>query len=287
MAIQSNSIAQMKISLSDSDLDNIITVVNNIFGFDFSGYAPESLKRRLIRLIKQMKFTNVYELQYALTNGVISQEKLLNEITVNVTDMFRDPMLFHQISHKIFPYLKSFPEFKVWHAGCSSGQEMYSLAILLKEHGLLGKTLQYGTDINTEVLKTAENGIYNLSDISRYSSNYLASGGQFSLSDYYTAKYQLAKMNSELKKNMVFSSHNLIKNPSFNEFQLVMCRNVLIYFSRDVQNKVLSLLIDSLTPFGYLILGDKETINFYEHKHQLEIIDKTHRIYRKKAIIND
>ncbi|NRB61040.1 MAG: protein-glutamate O-methyltransferase CheR [Winogradskyella sp.] len=274
-------------SLSDTDLEQMISISKHIFDFDFSGYAPESLKRRMLRLIEKWGFSSIYEFQYAITNGELSRETLLNEITVNVTDMFRDPKVFYKITKVVFPYLESFPEFKVWHAGCSSGQEMYSLAILLKEHGLLKKTLQYGTDINTEVLKTAESGIYSISEMRKYSANYLSSGGQFSLSDYYTAKYQLAKMNSELKKKMVFSSHNLVKNPSFNEFQLIMCRNVLIYFDRDLQNKVLSLLIDSLAPYGYLVLGDKETISFYKNKEQLELVDKQYKIYRKKAIISD
>lgn len=276
----------MSITFSDSDLEQMIVVTKNIFGFDFSGYAPESLKRRFIRLIGKLNFTGAYEFQYAITNGGISREALLNEITVNVTDMFRDPAVFYQMVREIFPYLKSFPELKIWHAGCSSGQEMYALAILLKEHGLLKRTLQYGTDINTEVLKTAEDGIYDLADIRQYSSNYMESGGQFSLSDYYTVKYQLAKLNADLKQNMVFSSHDLVKSASFNEFQLIMCRNVLIYFSRDLQNQVLSLLIDSLAPYGYLVLGDKETISFYEHKNQLEVIDARNRIFRKKAIVN-
>lgn len=272
--------------ITDEDLKQIVAVTQNIFDFDFSGYAPESLKRRFVRLMERLNFNTVYEYQYAVTNGSISRETLLNEITVNFTDMFRDPSVFFQIIKTIFPYLKSFPEFKVWHPGCSSGQEMYSLAILLKEHGLLKRSLQYGTDINSEVLKTAEKGIYNLVDIRKYSTNYLESGGKNSLSDYYTVKYQLTKMNSELKKNMVFSMHNLLKNASFNEFQLIICRNVLIYFNRELQNKVLSLLIESLATYGYLVLGDKETISFYENRNQLEVIDKQCRIYRKIPVKN-
>ncbi len=271
-------------ALSDKDLRHMISVTQNAFDFDFSGYAPESLKRRFIRLMERLDYNTVYEYQYAVTNGNISRETLLNEITVNVTDMFRDPEVFFQIVKVIFPYLKSFPQFKIWHPGCSSGQEMYSLAILLKEHGLLRKSLQYGTDINSEVLKTAEEGIYNLVDIKKYSANYLESGGKHSLSDYYTVKYQLTKMDSELKKKMVFSMHNLVKNPSFNEFQLIICRNVLIYFNREQQNKVLSLLIESLATYGYLVLGDKETISFYEDNRQLEVVDKQCRIYRKIPI---
>lgn len=276
----------MTMKISDKDLQQMISVAQNAFGFDFSGYAPESLKRRLMRLMGKLNFTSVYELQYAVTNGGISREVLLNEVTVNVTDMFRDPGVFYQIVHEIFPYLKSFPQLKIWHAGCSSGQEMYALAILLEEHGLLKRATQYGTDINTAVLKTAESGIYDLADLRKYSANYIESGGQFSLSNYYTLKYQLAKMNTGLKQNMVFSCHDLVSNPTFNEFQLIMCRNVLIYFSREMQNKVLGLLIESLAPFGYLVLGDKETISFSEHKNHLEIIDARNRIFRKKAIVH-
>ena len=157
------------------------------------------------------------------------------------------------------------------------------LAILLKEHNLLQRTTQYGTDINTEVLAAAKAGIYAVGDIKNYSANYISSGGQFSLSDYYTVRYQLAKMDSQLQKKMVFSRHDLVKNTSFNEFQLILCRNVLIYFNRTLQNKVLELLIDSLAPLGYLVLGDKETISFCKNKHKLEVVHKELRIFRKKG----
>jgi chemotaxis protein methyltransferase CheR len=274
----------METSLSDKDLEQLVLTINNIFDFDFSGYAPESLKRRFSRLINAYNYSSVYDFQFAITNGLISRDTVLNEITVNVTDMFRDPEVFHQIVMKLFPYFKSFPRLKVWHAGCSTGQEMYSLAILLKEHDLLHRTIQYGTDINTDVLKIAKEGIYELVDMRKYSSNYLKSGGQFSLSDYYTIKYNLVKINSCLKKNMVFSCHDLVKSTSFNEFQLIVCRNVLIYFNRELQNQVLKLLIESLVPYGYLVLGDKETISFYDGKKQLEVVDKNNRIFRKRPL---
>lgn len=269
--------------LSDDDVQNMIAFAKEAFAFDFSGYAFQSIKRRFGRLMDRMKLNGFYDFKYEVANGGLSRAKLLNEITVNVTEMFRDPMVFKSIGDIVFPHLRTFPQSKIWHAGCSSGQEMYSLAILLKEHQLLSKTIQYGTDINDEVLNAAREGIYSLNDLKKYSSNYIKAGGQNSLSDYYTIRYGLTKLDSTLKSNMVFSTHDLVQGIGFNEFQLIICRNVLIYFDKELQNKVLKLFVESLSPFGFLVLGDKESISYSGVEDQLEVVDASHRIFRKRA----
>lgn len=269
--------------LSDDDVQNMIAFAKEAFAFDFSGYAFQSIKRRFGRLMDRMKLDGFYDFKYEVVNGGLSRAKLLNEITVNVTEMFRDPVVFKSIVQTIFPYLKTFPQSKIWHAGCSSGQEMYSLAILLKEHDFLSKTIQYGTDINEDVLKTAKEGIYSINDLRKYSSNYLEAGGEQSLSDYYSIGYGLTKLDGSLKNNMVFSTHDLVQGTSFNEFQLIICRNVLIYFDQALQSRVLKLFVESLAPFGFLVLGDKESISYSGVEDQLEVIDSYHRIFRKRT----
>jgi len=285
MDVQVNPESVIEASIENDDLLELVDIIHKTCGVDFSGYAPESLKRRFTRLMARRKCKTSYDLKYELINGTIGRTEAINEITVNVTDLFRDPPMFHALVQHVFPYLESFPKFRVWHAGCSSGQETYALAILFKEHGLLEKSLQYGTDINTEVLEEAREGVYPISDLRQYSINYQQAGGNFSLSDYYTAKYGMVKMNASLKRNMLFSSHDLAKNASFNEFQLIVCRNVLIYFDKVLKEKVLQLLVDSMAPFAYLVLGDKESISFSSVMERLEVINARERIYRKKGIV--
>jgi len=268
--------------LSDSDVRDMIAFTKEAFDFDFSGYTLQSLKRRFGRLMDKMKLDSFYDFKYQVVNGDISRSRLLSEITVNVTEMFRDPLCFKTVGEVIFPYLHTFPQCKVWHAGCSTGEEMYSLAILLKESGLLDKTIQYGTDINEEVLKAAGDGIYPIASLKAYSANYHQAGGLNSLSDYYSIGYGHAKLNPSLKKNMVHSTHDLVQGTSFNEFQLIVCRNVLIYFDQELQNRVLELFVESLAPFGYLVLGDKESIAFSRVKEQFETVNNYHRIFRKR-----
>lgn len=279
--------AGIEAMMEDHELKELVDFADKAFEIDFSGYAPESLKRRFKRFLSKKQYESAYELKYALVNGHVDRTELVNEITVNVTELFRDPPIFRAVLRHVFPYLQSFPKFRVWHAGCSSGQEVYSLAILLKEHGLLEKSLQYGTDINTQVLQEAREGMYPIADLKQYSLNYRDAGGAFSLSDYYTANYGMVKMQESLGKNMVFSSHDLVKNASFNEFQLIVCRNVLIYFDKELKEKVLRLLVNSLAPFAFLVLGDKEGISSPEILDHLEIVSPRERIYRKKGIIEN
>ncbi len=269
--------------ITGEEKNELLKIVNERYGYDFSGYAEASIKRRINRFADINKFENYFDLRHHLLNDKNLFVSFILEITVNVTEMFRDPAFFKCLTHKIFPVLKTYSHRKIWHAGCSTGEEVYSLAILLYEHELYKDTIIYGTDINAKVVKHAREGIYTLKSMKEYSSNYIKAGGSASLSDYYTADYDSVIMNKMLKKNMVFSTHNLAGDTSFNEFQMIVCRNVLIYFNHHLQEKVLHLFYESLSMFGFLALGSKESIMFSKLRDKFEVIDKNEKIFKKIA----
>lgn len=273
---------EVLLEISENELGDFIQLSNKLYGLDFSGYAKESLRRRVLRLMKLKSCDSFSTFKYFLTNQKLSDDEILNEITVNTTEMFRDSEVFKFLREEIFSVLETYPRINIWHAGCSTGEEPLSLAILLKEHGLLRRSVQYCTDINSEVLAQAKKGIYELKEMKEYSTNYIKSGGGLSLSDYYVANYGKIKMNKELSKNMVFTKHNLVNGTSFNQMHMIMCRNVFIYLTTAQQNKVLRLFIDSLVPRGYLILGAKESAVFSTVLNELEIVNGKLKIYRKK-----
>ena len=270
------------LEISENELDDFIQLSHKLYGVDFSGYALESLRRRVLRLMQLKSCDSFMAFKYFLTNQQISDDELLNEITVNTTEMFRDHEVFKFLKEEVFDILETYPRINIWHAGCSTGQEPLSLGILLKERGLLKRSVQYCTDINSEAIAQAKKGIYELKEMKEYSSNYIRSGGAFSLSDYYVANYGKVKINKELGRNMVFTKHNLINGTSFNQMHMIMCRNVFIYLTTAQQNKVLRLFLDSLVPRGYLILGAKESAVFSPILNELEIINGKLKIYRKK-----
>ncbi len=204
------------------------------------------------------------------------------EVTVNVTEMFRDPPFYKSVATHVIPYLRSYQRIKVWNAGCSTGEELYSFAILFSEQNLYERSFFYGTDINADVLEFAKNGIYDLQKMKQYSENYQKTGALHTLADYYTAQYGAASINHSLKKNMLFSAHNLASDGVFNEFQLISCRNVLIYFNTTLQKKVIELFYNSLANFGFLCLGSKETLRSTEIG-RFRIVDKKNNIYQKIA----
>jgi chemotaxis protein methyltransferase CheR len=208
-------------------------------------------------------------------------EYFLQEVTVNVTEMFRDPSFFWALRKKVLPMLSTYPYIKIWDAGCSTGEELYSLAILLKEENLLHKTRIYATDVNQKVLVKAKEGIYPISSMREYIQNYHQAGGVQDFSEYYTARYGYAKFDQSLIENVIFYPHNLATDGSFNEFHLVICRNVLIYFNRHLQEKVLQLFINSLVNLGYLCLGKKENLALSSIESHFKEIDKGEKIYRK------
>lgn len=275
-------ILNLNAEITTTQLQELIQIIDKLYHHDLNGYSHASLRRRIVRLMTLWKCNNYVEFKHELISGKHTNEEVLNEITVNTTEMFRDPFVFKSIQQTIFPYLKTFVSNKIWHAGCSTGEEMYSLAILLHEHGLLQKSIQYGTDLNTEVLNTVQTGIYNLREMKAYSENYAQSGGERSLSEYLNAKYGQCKFYKYLNKNFVLSQHDLIKGASFNIFNVIICRNVLIYFDKEAQEKVLKLFYESLNPGGYLILGTKESIRFSTYSDKFETVDPEARIFRKK-----
>jgi len=248
--------------ITDEQVEILINDVLEQHGYDFTGYSRASLKRRLSRLFSLDKHVSFAEFRYKTLNDNVYFKHFVEGVTVNVTEMFRDPSFYKLLRTKILPSLNAHPFIRIWLAGCSTGEEAYSIAIILKELNLLHKSLVYATDINPTVLEKASNGMFPLSQMKSYSENYIASGGALDFSSYYSANYNLAKFNSELKQKIIFSTHNLVSDRSFNEFQLILCRNVLIYFDRPLQFRVLQLFDQSLESSGYLALGTKETIDF-------------------------
>lgn len=248
--------------IKDEELIILLNDVAELYGYDFTQYSKASIKRRVNRLCILDKITSFAELRYLIINTPSYLQRFIEEITVNVTEMFRDPSFYKALRENVLPQLGTYPFIRIWLAGCSTGEEVYSMAILLKEANLWHKSLLYATDINPGVLETARSGIFSLTHMKLYSENYNQSGGLKEFSNYYTANYGKAKFNEDLKSKMIFATHNLVSDRSFNEFQLIMCRNVLIYFEKELQNKVFKLFEESLEHLGYLALGSKETIKF-------------------------
>jgi len=267
-------------SISDEELEVLTHLIKKVHGFDFENYTVASLKRRISRIMDLQKLS-YFELSNQLINDHDYFDYFLAEVTVNITEMFRDPPFFKSVKEKIVPYLKSYQHIKVWSSGCSTGEELYSLAILFTEAELYDRCFFYGTDINQDVLMQAKDGIYDLQKMKQYSENFIETGSTSSLSNYYTAKYDAVSINRSLKKNVLFSVHNLVSDGPFNEFQLITCRNVLIYFNAELQSRVIKLFYDSLVNFGFLCLGSKESIRNNELAKKFKLIDKKYNIYQK------
>ena len=270
------------IDFNEDQLLEIIEIIDKLYGQNFEGYSDASLRRRILRLMGLWGCNSYVDFKLELTSGKHDYKEILNEITVNTTEMFRDASIYKALKENVFPRLSSYPQVRIWHAGCSTGEEVYSFAILLYEAGLLNKTIQYGTDLNSEVLEKARAGIYGIKEMKQYSQQYLMAGGMSSLSDYYTTKYEVVKMKAFLKKNMVFSENDLINGAGFNQFEMIVCRNVFIYFKQEEQDNVLKLFLSCLKPFGILVLGAKESILFSKYRDEFDIINKQYRIFKKK-----
>ncbi|PJJ79426.1 CheR family methyltransferase [Mucilaginibacter auburnensis] len=261
-------------------ITELIALVKKLYGFDFNNYSKASLRRRIMRVM-QLKKLSVYDLKHQLVNYPEFFQTFLEEITVNVTEMFRDPSFYQALNNQVIPYLSSYQHSKIWCAGCSSGEEAYSLAILLNEAGLRKKSFIYGTDINTIVLNEARKGIYSLRKIKSYAENYQMAGLNGSIIDHFTVLYDAATIHNELKQNTLFSVHNLVSDSVFNEFQLICCRNVFIYFENALQERVLELFYNSLAPLGFLCLGTKETIRSEAFRKRFKVINQKENIYQK------
>ena len=251
------------------------------YGFDFRAYAYSSIRRRIWKRITAEHLENVSALQERVLHDPRMMERLLLDLSVNVTAMFRDPGFYAAFREEVIPLLRTYPFIRIWHAGCSTGEEVYSMAILLQEEGLYDRSRLYATDINEVVLQQAKAGIFPLERMQEYTENYIRAGGKRSFSEYYTAKYDGALFTPALRQNVVFSQHNLVTDRSFSEFNVVLCRNVLIYFDRTLQKRVHGLFYESLVNFGVLCLGSKESLKFSEYEECYDQISKTEKIYRK------
>lgn len=266
--------------IDNEQIETLLSDVLEIHGYDFLEYSHASIKRRITRLYTLDNFVSFAEFRYTIKSDKQYFKRFLEEITVNVTEMFRDPTFYKSLRNDVLPVLGTYPFIRIWVAGCSTGEEAYSLAILLKELNLLQKSLIYATDINPSVLDKAKKGMFPLNYLKGYSENYVNSGGLKDFSSYYTANYSLAKFDESLSSKMIFSTHNLVSDHSFNEFQLILCRNVLIYFDKELQHKVFQLFDNSLEKLGYLALGSKESLDFWTKAKEYKRV-KTEKIWRK------
>lgn len=271
-----------KTDISAAELDDVLMVIRNNYGYDFLNYSRASLIRRVLRFMDSARIKNAYDLKFHLVNDKNFFAFFLQTITVNVTEMFRDPLFYKAMREKVLPKLATYPIIKIWHAGCSSGEEVFSMSILLHEAGLLRRTRIYATDINPANIEKARTGIIPLQYMKDYTANYLQSGGKEDFSQYYTARYENALVRKDLRSNIVFSQHNLVTDKVFNEFQLICCRNVLIYFNKTLQNHVYHLFYDSLSPMGYLAIGTKESLLFTDLRDKFETVHATGKIFKRK-----
>jgi chemotaxis protein methyltransferase CheR len=247
---------------NDEQIETLLSDALEVYGYDFTGYSKASLKRRILRLYALDNFVSFAEFRYKIKTEPGYFKRFLQQVTINVTEMFRDPDFYKTLRKEVLPKLGTYPFIRLWVAGCSTGEEAFSISIILKELDLLKKSLIYATDINSAVLEKAAQAIIPLSKMKQYSENYIASGGTENFSDYYSANYSLAKLHDDVKSKIIFSTHNLASENSFNEFQLILCRNVLIYFDRQLQAKIFELFDNSLENLGYLGLGSKESLDF-------------------------
>jgi chemotaxis protein methyltransferase CheR len=273
--------AQERDELERLEIQLLLEAIVRRYGFDFREYAPASLKRRLWRRIHAEKLTTVSALQERVLHEPAAMERLLLDLSINVTSMFRDPTFYAALREKIVPLLRTYPFTRIWNAGCSTGEEVYSLAMLLEEEGLYDTTRIYATDINEAVLEQARAGVFPLDKMREYTQNYIRAGGKRAFSEYYVAAYDGAQFDRRLIRNVVFAQHNLVSDRSFNEFNVIVCRNVMIYFDRSLQDHVQKLFYDSLPVFGVLALGHKESIAFSPHADSYEELDAEEKLYRK------
>jgi chemotaxis protein methyltransferase CheR len=266
----------------DIELVLLLDAIYLKYHYDFRGYALASLRRRLRAAMAKFGCETLSQLQDRVLHEPTRFPALLEFLTVPVSDMFRDPPYFRSLRERVVPLLKTYPSLKIWVAGCSTGEEVYSLAILLREEGLLARSLIYATDINPQTLEKAQAGVYAVDRMAGFTENHRKSGARSSLSDYYTAAYDRAVFDKSLKENVVFSDHSLATDSVFAEVHLVSCRNVLIYFNRELQDRALGLFRDALCRRGFLGIGAKETVRFSPHADAFDDLVRQDRIYRKK-----
>jgi len=264
------------------EIDLLLEAIFRRYGYDFRHYARASMERRIYAGMDRLNCRPLSELSRRVLHEPTLFQELLNSFSITVTEMFRDPEVYAYLRKQVVPYLATYPFIKVWHAGCATGEEVYSLAILLAEEGILERTTIYATDFNETALMTAKEGIYPIDRVQTFSANYQESGGRTTLSDYYHAEYDSIIMTQALKKNITFARHNLASDQVFGEMHLILCRNVLIYFDRTLQEKVLTLFDDSLIDNGFLCLGSKESLRFSSLADRYLGLAPQQKVYRKR-----
>jgi chemotaxis protein methyltransferase CheR len=271
----------MNAEVQTEELRQLLDAIFEQYGVDFRDYAYSSLKRRVLRRAIEEKAGTIADLQKLVLADPSKMERLVTALTIHVTAMFRDPAFFRVLRHEVVPILRTYPFIRLWVAGCSTGEEVYSLAILLHEEGLYSRCRIYATDLRETVLEKARAGIFPLACMQDYTRNYQHAGGQSAFAEYYTADHENVVFRPFLKENIIFATHNLVGDASFNEFHGIFCRNVMIYFNRALQDRVHRLFCDSLVTYGYLGLGRSESIRFSESHHQYEAVSVKERIFRK------
>jgi chemotaxis protein methyltransferase CheR len=269
-------------NVEDIEIQLLLEALYQHYHYDFRHYARASIKRRLLQARSKLGFASFSAMQAGVLHDPLTLSRLLNYLTVQVSEMFRDPSYFRALREIVIPHLRTYPSLKVWVAGCSNGEELYSLSILFREEGLAGRTMFYATDINPEALKAAEAGVYPLDQIRTFTENHQKSGARSSLSDYYTADYGRAVFDKTLRSQVVFSDHSLVTDAVFAEMHLISCRNVLIYFDRDLQDRAVGLFHDSLARKGFLGLGSKESLRFSAHAEAFSDFVREEKIYQRR-----
>jgi len=268
--------------ISDIEITLLLEGVFLRYGYDFRQYSAAHIKRRILNRMAMSGLDHISQLQEYVLNDEVFASIFLHDLSITVTEMFRDPGFYVSLRENVIPLLKTYPYIKIWHAGCSTGEEAYSMAIILQEEGIYERTTIYATDFNQIALNQAKEGIFSNRMIKEYTTNYQLSGGERSFSDYYVSDYENVIMNQSLKKNIVWANHNLVTDSVFAEVNVVLCRNVLIYFDRDLQNKVQALFYASLLNGGILCLGSKEGLRFTNFNDKYIELDNKQRIYKKK-----
>ena len=267
--------------IDDKEYRGLLEAIRFVYGYDFTDYAEQSVKRRIVNFMERNSIPDLGELGKQILVDPVLFEEFVQHLSVTVTEMFRDPSFYKSLREILSNQLATYPVVKIWIAGCATGQEVYSMAILLKEEQFLERAIIYATDINQQSLHVARQGIFPLAEMKNYTQNYLQAGGTREFSEYYLAKHNGALFDRTLSENVVFSPHNLATDGSFNEFQLIICRNVLMYFNHSLQGKVTRLFHESLCPLGYLGLGDKETLHFSDSRERFQEVNRKEKIYRK------
>lgn len=273
--------------IRDIEIDLLLEAIFRRRGYDFRHYARASLRRRVAALMIRIKVDHVSQIIPLILHDDAVFSEFLRDMSITVTEMFRDPDFYAAVREKVIPHLRTYPLVKIWHAGCATGEEVYSMAILLKEEGLYDRAQIYATDFNNESLDKAKEGIYPLHKMKSFSANYSKTNPKGSLSDWYHAKYSLGRMSDALRERITFANHNLVTDGVFGEMNVIICRNVLIYFEKLLQNRVLSLFRDSLCHRGFLCLGTKESLQFSEVVDEFEEVAKRERVFRKRGILEE